>query len=215
MRIIPNQEDCAAAAQIHHKFATRPGAQHIASEAALRYLAALLRSRNITSVVEFGAGIGTITYMLLSYPETNRRVVRTEDDAFCLDQLDINIPDDLKQHLTVVSDGSQIQGEFDLAIVDGKLPLEGYSFLKPGVICVIEGGRASSHAAFKRALRQKKLKCSFRYYAPRHLPSLKSERGRSGATQFTLRLPPLRRLFRHQSGCAIGVVRHEYFRHSN
>lgn len=207
MRIKPNHDDVIAAERIHNLFVACSGSQHIASTAALTYLAALLRTRDIKCAVELGAGIGTITYMLLTYPHATRRVVSTEDNEFCLAQLDVNIPRELKPRLTVVSNTSQIQGDFDLAVIDATAPLERYSFLQPGMLCLIEGGRATSHATLKRVLRTKRLKCSFRYHAPRHLPSFKSQRTKSGATQFTVRIPPWRKLFSHQSGCAIGVIR--------
>lgn len=57
----PNEEDWAVAESVHTRFLARPGAGHIASPYALAHLAAILRQAEINSVVEFGAGIGTLT----------------------------------------------------------------------------------------------------------------------------------------------------------
>lgn len=213
MRVAPNSNDRAFAISVHDRFAAMPGSEFIASCEALSHLAALLRTRDVNSVIEFGAGIGTITYMLLTYPEPSRRVISTETNQFCLKQLAVNIPDELKSRLTVISDGSETEGDFDLAIFDGELKtVKGYDFLKPGVIGFIEGGRAHTHAIFDRIMRRKGLKCLFRYHAPRHLPQLEWSRGKSG-TKITCKIPPWRKLFTYKSGCAIGVVRRRsYFR---
>jgi 16S rRNA A1518/A1519 N6-dimethyltransferase RsmA/KsgA/DIM1 with predicted DNA glycosylase/AP lyase activity len=48
--------------------------------------------------LEFGSGIGTITYLLLSANQS-LTVVGVEANAFCLAQLDQNIPDDFKARL--------------------------------------------------------------------------------------------------------------------
>ena len=193
MRVKPNQDDRTAAEAVHRRFVARPEARYIASREALSHLAAVLRIHDVKSVLEFGAGIGTITYLLLTYPKPDRLVVSTESLAFCLEQLDINIPTELKSRLTVVSDGSRPDGLFDLVIIDGDVPeRELDKFLRPGVICLIEGGRQTQHEGLRRLLRVKGLKCHFRYHALRHYPRLEWGRSKAGSSTSGLGFPPQR-----------------------
>jgi hypothetical protein len=164
-------EDWRVAEIVHERFASRPGSQYIASIFALANLAALLRRHQPRSVVEFGAGIGTITYMLLTYGSEDRLVVSTEHHPYCLEQLKSNIPAELWKRLTVISDGSEPRGEFDLAIIDGSQPEsdEG-NILRPGLICFVEGGRDKGQALIQERARQRALVCNFKRYRERRQP---------------------------------------------
>lgn len=66
MRVLPTLGDWLTAYRVHRRFASRPGGKHIATWRALICLAALVRKDQSTAVLEFGTGIGTITYLLLS-----------------------------------------------------------------------------------------------------------------------------------------------------
>ena len=68
MQVCPTEADWALAREVHGFFAPKPGARHIASEFALAYLHTLLNDSHAKHVLEFGAGIGTITTCLLSHP---------------------------------------------------------------------------------------------------------------------------------------------------
>src|SRR5215831_17965074 len=95
MRVRPKLNDCVSVYRVYRRFAARPGSEHIATWRALACLSALVRLRQPEKVLEFGTGIGTITYLLLtSLPQLN--VVGLETNPFCLAQLDRNIPDELK-----------------------------------------------------------------------------------------------------------------------
>jgi predicted O-methyltransferase YrrM len=137
INVSPNDDDWwDIAKNIFARFLARPGADHIASPYALAHLAAILRQADINSVVEFGAGIGTVTYLRLTHPSpSSRTVVTPENNAFCLEQLQRNIPAEFKSRLTVLSGLRQPNGRFDLAIIDGKIPPdEDYAFLRPGLV---------------------------------------------------------------------------------
>ena len=177
MQIKPNEDDWNVAKRICTRFLARPGADHIASPYALAHLAAILRQADVNSVVEFGAGIGTVTYLLLTYPSPNRTVVSTESNEFCLEQLQYNIPPEFKSRLAVISDFRQPNGHFDLAIIDGKIPpAEDYPFLRPGIICFVEGNREPQRDFVKERCLEKGWVCDFQFYAPRHLPILKRKK---------------------------------------
>lgn len=146
MMISPGIHDWITAARIHRRFVSRPGADHIASRTSLAHLTAVLRTFECKRVLELGAGIGTITYLLL---QKQREVVALEHNSFCQHQLELNIPPDLRSHLRLVSDGAEIDGVFDLVIIDGKIPPATHRFLTPGTICFAEGSRRHTIARFQ------------------------------------------------------------------
>jgi protein-L-isoaspartate O-methyltransferase len=204
-------EDWRAAESVHERFVARPGSQYIASIFALANLAALLRRHQPRSVVEFGAGIGTITYLLLTYGSENRVVVSTEHHPYCLEQLKHNIPAALWKRLTVISDGRELRGEFDLAIIDGPIPESDQgTILRPGLICFVEGGRDKGRALIEERAKKKGLVCSFRRYRERRQPLRVSFRIKWSPTRFGFARPIPRLAWSMRpflgSGCAIATV---------
>lgn len=87
MKVEPSALDWAYAKSVYDEFSQKPGAQHIASEFALAHLGAVLNKVKPNSVLEFGAGIGTITHFLLKHPANIGHVTTTENNPYCLDQL--------------------------------------------------------------------------------------------------------------------------------
>ena len=118
MLISPGIQDWITAARIYRRFVSRSGADQIASRTSLAHLTALLRTFECKRVLELGVGIGTITYLLL---QKQREVVALEHNSFCQHQLELNIPPNLRSQLRLVSDGAEIDGVFDLVIIDGKI----------------------------------------------------------------------------------------------
>ena len=209
-------EDWRVAESVHERFASRPGSQYMASIFALANLAAVLRRHQPRSVVEFGAGIGTITYLLLTYGSEDRIVVSTEHHPFCLKQLKRNIPAALWKRLTVISDGREPSGEFDLAIIDGPIPETDHSTIfHPGLICFVEGGRDKGRALIEERAREQGLVCSFRRYRERRQPLRVKFRIKCkwNPTRFGFARPIPRLSWSWStrsfwgSGCAIGTVR--------
>jgi tRNA G37 N-methylase Trm5 len=146
MLISPGIQDWITAARVYRRFVSRPGADHIASRTSLAHLTAVLRTFDCKRVLELGAGIGTITYLLL---QKQREVIALEHNSFCQHQLELNIPTNLRSQLRLVSDGAEIDGVFDLVIIDGKIPPTTHRFLTPGTICFAEGSRRHTIARFQ------------------------------------------------------------------
>lgn len=199
MFIYPNSADWRYAREVHRRFAVRAGSAHIATAGALAYLAATLRQCPINSVLEFGAGIGTITYLLLSIPPDIRTVVSAEKNQFCIDQLRQNIPAALWSRLTLISDGAPpTDSRFDLVIIDGKIPkCSDYSFLREGLVCFVEGNRGKARSEIESVARTKDLTCSFVRLPPRGMILIRWHPTRFGFSRPHLRIQPC---------CAIGVV---------
>ncbi|MGI9488683.1 MAG: class I SAM-dependent methyltransferase [Geminicoccaceae bacterium] len=205
MQLTPNDDDRALARATFEQFAGRPGAQHIATEFALTYLSALLRTQKPASVLEIGAGIGTITSMLLEHPCGIKHVTSTEDHPFCLEQLEANLPSE-RDRLELIKEENrlgEIDRNFDLIIFDGEFGApEKLHFLDDRVVCFVEGSRTSARNALSQHLAGKGLACQFtNYNRGRKLVSMAwREKRRLG-----LRLPKLR-FNRTIKGCWVGVV---------
>jgi hypothetical protein len=206
MRVSPNARDWLVAWKVYRRFAARPGATHIATAGALAHLAAVLRCYPINAALEFGAGIGTITYLLLTYPEPNRAVVSIERDTFCLDQLRKNIPEEMRSRLIVTSDSPR--NYFDLVVIDGKFPLGAdRPLFRQGTICFVEGTRAKCRTSLAEDMKTTGLSLHLvghpiRWGGVRLKLPLKWSRTRLGFARPQLRLAVLTK--KH---CSIGIVR--------
>ena len=164
MLIRPKAKDWLTALRVHHRFASLPGSKHIASRISLAFLAAILRQQDCELALEFGAGIGTLTYLLL---QSGLRVVALEDNPFCLDQLRQNVPGEWQSRLTLLRHPRDIDGAFDLVVIDGLFPRDGMlSFLRPGMICFIEGSRRRSISTLQERIALAGLHCKIENYEP-------------------------------------------------
>ena len=163
-RLRPNSEDRQRAKRIYLRFKERPGSDHIASEHALAHLSALLRRYEVKSVLEFGAGIGTITYLLLDVLPKRVEIVTVEQNEFCLEQLNHNISSEERKRLSIVHEmSSNSDRSFDLVIIDGKRR-HAASFMRPDTLCFAEGSRSRARQAINAALARRGLTCSFKQY---------------------------------------------------
>ena len=145
MRVFPSPADCVLAVRVYRRFKKCPGSNHIASWLALACVAAVVRKYRPKEVLEFGCGIGTITYLLLR-ASSEIHVLGIEANSFCLDQLERNIPAELRARLDVARRGDdRTNRRFDLVIIDGKCDRDGV-FVQPGTICFIEGSRTAQAA---------------------------------------------------------------------
>jgi hypothetical protein len=178
MDLLPNAEDWRLARTVHERFKRRPGSAHIASVGALSHLAALLRTERIKSVLEFGSGIGTVSYLLLASPPKDRRVVSFERNPFCLSQLARNIPQELGARLTVHEEKTVPDDTFDLVVIDGSVA--DYSFLRNGQLLFVEGNRAKQRHVVERVAKERGFACSFHRY-PVDGPVLRLKWRRLGA----------------------------------
>jgi hypothetical protein len=148
MRVYPGVFDWIIASRVHRRFASRPGSEHIASRVALAHLSALLRHQTPNTILEFGAGIGTITYLLLTQlPKA--KVLCTEHHHFCREQLGRNIPDALKSRLEVLH-GPPTSGNFDLVIIDGGVNVPASHLFQNGTTFFVEGTRLTTSEGLVR-----------------------------------------------------------------
>ena len=197
MVIKPEPQDWELAREVHALFAAKVGATHIASDFALAHLAALLRQRPITSVAEFGSGIGTITYLLLKRLPRGTRIVCAERDAWCRQQFDQNIPAAERDRIELMPEGRPVhRNTFDLIVIDGPIGQEA-PFAHEGSIVFVEGNRATAWSRLQPDLARRGLACTLTHYPARGF------RIRWRMSRFGLSLPSLG----IQKGCWIGVVR--------
>jgi predicted O-methyltransferase YrrM len=153
--------DLHEAGEVYHLFSSRPHSEHIATEFALAHLTALLRKHQIGSVLEFGAGIGTITYLLLSTLSENVIVECTEQDHQCLAFLEQNLTAEMRKRVVIHSDGlARWERPFDLVIIDGDVS-PGSDFLDRKSICFAEGNRRKARTAIESSLSERGLTCPF------------------------------------------------------
>ena len=162
---LPTDEDKHFAQKIFTDYRKKPGSDYIASEFALANLSALLNKIKPTSVIEYGAGIGTMTHALLAHPVGIEKVLATETNAFCLEQLAKNIPAEYKNKLHLISnldDLEILRRRCDLVIFDGgTVSPDEIAFLGEGSYCFIEGGRAKTIARVNAQLEKSGLICHF------------------------------------------------------
>ena len=167
MKVEPSESDRAFAQTVHKEFSQKPGAQHIASEFALAHLSAVLNKVKPRSVLEFGAGIGTITYFLMKHPANVGHVTTTENNQFCVEQFAANIPEEFSSRYDlVVDDGTLVPGQrpYDLVIVDDSVSAQGCAYLDQGMICFVEGGRSTNRQEIQDELAGRGLRCDFVNY---------------------------------------------------
>jgi len=192
--IQPTREDWRLAREVHSHFRARPGSQHIATAFALAHLAALLRVLPVKSVLEFGAGIGTITFLLQERLPADGRIVCAERNAWCREQFAINIPQ--SPRVALIPEGRpHLTDPFDLVIIDGPIT-PGAQYVRAGTACFVEGNRNGPWSMFADGLSAQGLVCHRTNYPA------KGFRIRWRMSRLGLNLPRLRRT----KGCWIGVV---------
>ena len=181
---------------------------HIATWRALTYLAAVVRQYKPKTVLEYGAGIGTLTYLLLS---ANPRldVVGVESNPFCLAQLQQNIPDEFKPRLTVVTpNDARLKARFDLIVIDTVFEPNNYP-LHEGTICFIEGNRRAQAASLMQMAKAKNLVCdlekqSFGLFSVRWRKKKLRLRWRRHRARIRFRLPAFEPV--KKKTCRIGIL---------
>ena len=205
MKIEPSDSDWAFAKSVYDEFSQKPGAQHIASEFALAHLSAVLNKVKPNSVLEFGAGIGTITYFLLKHPTNVGHVTTTENHAYCLEQFAANIPEDLGgRYDLIVDDSTMVPGQqsFDLVIIDSSVSLPGYPYLDRGMVCFVEGARSANRREVDAELASRGLRCDFvNYNRGTQYFNIVLRRGKKSGIPY-----PKFRLRKVKKGCWIGAV---------
>jgi protein-L-isoaspartate O-methyltransferase len=100
-------------------YAMKPGSQHIASLHACAGLEKLIQQYRPKRVLELGAGIGTLTDLLIESLTPDAVIVTVEDHPYCLEQMRNNLGRRLTR-VTLVHDLDAVERDgFDLVVVDG------------------------------------------------------------------------------------------------
>lgn len=194
-------EDRALARSIYSTFSRLPGSEHIATEFALVHLSALLSELRPSRVLEIGAGIGTITRLILDHPSEVDLLVSTEENEFCRQALAKNIGDTHAGRWRLISSPNEERaGAYDLVIFDGYTGVEDvYPRLTEGTVCFVEGIRQPIREGLNEFLFTRGLECAFTsYIRPR---SLRLSRNR----KWLGFLPKIK--FRTNKGCHIGRIK--------
>jgi hypothetical protein len=145
VKIEPQESDRLRAHKLHCMFSGLPLAQHIASEWALMHLSALQRLVKPKRTLEIGAGIGTITSMLLY---STAEITAVEPESRFREELRKNIG--LHDRLRVVSDLKTVEPPFDLVVIDGEFPRNWEKVIGKHTLLFLEGVRAAQCRALKR-----------------------------------------------------------------
>lgn len=133
------------AVQNYKRFCELEGSEYIASEFALVTILKIIKIFNVSSILELGLGIGSIsdTVLKCSKKESAKiNYVGTEKNGFCLEALQKNVLD--YNQIELYDELNQIKNKkFDLIIIDGyDEALEKIvCFCKKNSIVFIEGDR--------------------------------------------------------------------------
>lgn len=205
MKVEPTEADWDFAKSVHEEFSKKPGAKHIASEFALAYLSAVLSKVKPSAVLEFGAGIGTITYSLLKHPSNVGHVTTVENNPFCLEQFATNIPQEYSDRYDLIEDDTGLtpgKQAFDLVIVDDSVKEQNYAYLDNGMTCFVEGTRSANRREIQSELASRGLRCDFvNYNRGMQYFSLVMRRSKKAGIPY-----PKFRLRKIRKGCWIGTV---------
>jgi 16S rRNA A1518/A1519 N6-dimethyltransferase RsmA/KsgA/DIM1 with predicted DNA glycosylase/AP lyase activity len=126
------------AKQIWEHFRALPGSNHIATLHSIEGLISWIKRQTPRSVLEVGAGIGTLTFTTVSamsevHGSEGFHITSTEDNEFCISALETNLRDQWgKFELIHLNSKFATKQLFDFVIIDG-------GDQNPGIR--LEGGR--------------------------------------------------------------------------
>ncbi|MEM8688268.1 MAG: hypothetical protein AAGF81_13120 [Pseudomonadota bacterium] len=165
MRIVPKDQDMELARALYAEFSAKPGSKHIASEYALAGLSSLLNWLKPTAVLEIGAGIGTLTRLLMTHPVGVKRIVAFEDNDFCYEQLTKNLPIEAAPNVEIIRSTAKLepmQDQFQLMVLDGVHNEDWepvYAKFQKGAVVYFEGVQKNSRGALPVELAARGLRC--------------------------------------------------------
>jgi hypothetical protein len=191
------------ASDLFREFNAKPESQHIASEFALIELSRLIARVKPGSVLEIGAGIGTITKLVLTHPDRPKQLTSTEGHPVCLSELSKNLKGVELTGYTLVNSATELalNQRYDLVIFDGTLDDEQqYAVFSSGTWCFVEGNRSKTMDVLKQKLAKRGMTIAFE----KKRPDPKKFRLFSSRRFLGLRLPAL--MMNPVKGCSLGQV---------
>ena len=191
------------ASDIFREFKIKPESQYIAAEFTLVELSRLIARLKPRRVLEVGAGIGTITKLLLTHPDRPKQLTVTEAHPVCVSELAKNLKGvELADYRLVKSANElDVTEHYDLVIFDGSLDDERqYAVLRPGTWCFVEGNRSNTMEELKQKLAKRGLGIIFQ----NKRPGGRSLKLYTVGRLFGLPLPALKLKLR--KGCSLGQV---------
>jgi hypothetical protein len=141
--VTPDEFDKEYGTRFYRIYKKKLGSERMACEQALIYLSACLRIFKPMSILEIGAGIGTMTDAILSHPYHPNLLYTIEHNEFCLEQLALNLshhPRNKYNVLTTKTDITNLSLDLDLIVGDGGLIIpEEFRGTKLGTVFFAEG----------------------------------------------------------------------------
>ena len=139
---------------VHSEFKTKPGSECISTEFSLAYLSAVMTRYLPRTILELGAGIGTVTKLLLTHPHRPDCIVVTEDNEYCISAFKNNLTNYESEGVLLVTDLAELIAQdlqYDLIICDGGFEDKNqFKGLSEHTIFFFEGSRGPH----RRLLRQ-------------------------------------------------------------
>ncbi len=190
--------------EVYDEFISKPESLHIATRFALRELSKLVSDIKPSRVLEIGAGIGTITSLLLRHEHRPLRLVVTESHPVCLRELAKNIGGLDTSGYQLIRSPSELDRseQFDLVIFDGSLKDDvQFNVFQAGTWCFVEGTRLPTRMTLNRQLNKNGLEIEFTEKMPGGYKFKWKGRYRMWGKTFSLpKIVPNKR-------CSIGVAK--------
>ena len=164
--------DLSLGEEWHEKYKSKNGSDHIAGKYALAVLSYVLRNLKPSVVVELGAGIGTMTDMVINHPEfTPDKIICFEDNTFCLEQLAVNLNPERFTNLSIhqkIKDLTQYNLKADLFLGDGgTYTKDDFSLIGRQTTLLYEGERRKHREMYEQIARDQ----SWEFRATKYRPS--------------------------------------------
>ena len=166
MTITPTADDWKFASEIYAEFRAKPESQFIATRYALAYLSALVSQIRPQCVLEIGAGIGTVTKLLLVHPVGIGSVITTEAHEGCRQLLSQNLPSSDRLRLCHDVKEAAAGGPFDLVVLDSVIDPAHCSLLGNETTFFVEGFRGKERRTMEQFFTQAGKTVVFEQYAP-------------------------------------------------
>ena len=141
------------AEDVFQRFRVLPGADLMASPCSIEGLFRLIDQQRPKRILEIGAGIGTLTSVIIAAAPAASCIVTIEEVPFCREQLTTNLGSDLDR-LELRDAAENLPGEYDLLVVDGHQLINLVPHVARGGIVFVEGDRWEQRGALAASKRE-------------------------------------------------------------